>query len=114
MKAPKILPWVARQAGLDDALTLHLWRRAAGESEALYGNCESADYFKATMLRFLDLVDHESERLATGTRPDGETTAWIWRHQKRMALLAKLAAENLCRLWLSSFVASPKGWKSTA
>ena len=37
MKAPKILPWVARKAGITDELALKLWRRAVGEAEFLTG-----------------------------------------------------------------------------
>lgn len=99
MQAPKLLPWIARKAGIEDTLALKLWRRAAGESEELCGSCESADYFSATMMRFLDLVEQESGNQSPKTITAGLETAWIWRHQKRLALLNKLATQSLERLW---------------
>ena len=60
MKAPKLLPWIARKAGIGDELALKLWRRAAGESEELVGCCDSADYYRLAMERFIDLVEAET------------------------------------------------------
>jgi hypothetical protein len=37
MNAPKILPWIARKAGISDELALKLWRRAVSEAEYLTG-----------------------------------------------------------------------------
>ena len=102
MQAPKLLPWIARKAGIEDALALKLWRRAAGESEELCGSCESADYFSATMMRFLDLVEQEAGKQSSKTLTTGLETAWIWRHQKRLALLNKIATQSLERLWQSN------------
>ena len=31
LKAPKILPWIARKAGISDELALKLWRRAISD-----------------------------------------------------------------------------------
>jgi hypothetical protein len=60
MNAPKILPWIARKAGIEDELALSLWRRAASESANLYGCADSADYYAEAMSRFIDLVEEES------------------------------------------------------
>ena len=38
MSAPKILPWIARKAGISDELALKLWRRAVSEAEHLTGH----------------------------------------------------------------------------
>ena len=55
MKAPKILPWIARKAGISDELALKLWRRAISEAEYLAGKAEGAkevmDTFKAPMTK---------------------------------------------------------------
>lgn len=102
MQAPKLLPWIAHKAGIDDTLALKLWRRAAGESEELCGSCESADYFSATMMRFLDLVEQESGKQSPKAIATGLETAWIWRHQKRLALLNKIATQSFERLWQSN------------
>jgi len=60
VKAPKILPWIARKAGLNDEAALKLWRRAAGDSERLWGCCDSADYYSAAVAHFIDLVENKS------------------------------------------------------
>lgn len=103
MKAPKILPWVARKAGISEALALKLWRRAAGEAEELSGCCNDSNYFHLANQRFLDLVECES-----GTSIERESTAapqvgWMWRHQNRMSQLGLLAAQNTCRLWQANW-----------
>ena len=103
MRAPKLLPWVARKAGISDELALKLWRRAAGEAEVMSGCCDSADYFRLAMERFIDLVETEAD-----TCVDPETLAqhrisWIWRHQKRLSQLNLLAAQNTYRLWQANW-----------
>lgn len=56
LRAPKVLPWFARQAGLDDEAALRLWQRAVGESVA-----EAEDNACATALgRFRELLDSAS------------------------------------------------------
>jgi hypothetical protein len=45
MKAPKILPWIARKAGISDELALKLWRRAISEAEYLTGKTEGSEYW---------------------------------------------------------------------
>lgn len=101
MNAPKILPWIARKAGIDDTLALKLWRRAAGESEQLCGNCQSAEYYAATLSRFMDLVEEESGM--SFSEPAGERSGWFWRQQKRMSQLNWQAAQNLTRQWKANF-----------
>lgn len=53
LRAPKVLPWFARQAGLDDEAALRLWQRAVGESvtEAESSACAAA------LGRFRELLD---------------------------------------------------------
>lgn len=102
MKAPKLLPWMARKAGLSDELALKLWRRAAGESENLCGCCDSSDYHAATFSRFVDLVADESGVVldeAVASTP----VSWIGRQQKRMTQLNTGAAQDTYRLWQSNW-----------
>lgn len=101
MKAPKILPWIAKKSGISEALALKLWRRAAGEAEALTGKAEGSEYWGLAVERFLDLVAEEAppataapSQLITPPRID-----WLWRHQSRMSLLSLLAAQNAYRFW---------------
>lgn len=56
MKAPKILPWMARKAGLDDEQALRLWCRAAAEAEKLHGCRDSANYHAEALNRFIDAL----------------------------------------------------------
>jgi hypothetical protein len=109
MKAPKILPWVAHKAGISDALALKLWRRAAGEAEELTGCCNSSDYYRLAVERFVALSEAEGEK-----REERDPRAcpihtphvsWMWRHQNRMSQLNLLAAQSTYQLWQSN-------WKS--
>lgn len=102
MRAPKMLPWIARKAGISDELALKLWRRSAGESEILYGCCDSAEYYAAAVSRFLELVEDESEALS-GEPAMIARTNWLWHHEKRMSQFNMVAAQALYRLWEGSW-----------
>ena len=51
MNAPKILPWIARKAGISDELALKLWRRALSEAEYLAGKAEGSEYWTLAVER---------------------------------------------------------------
>ena len=59
MNAPKILPWIARKAGITDELALKLWRRAASETEYLTGKSSGSEYWGLAVERFLGIVEDE-------------------------------------------------------
>jgi hypothetical protein len=59
MNAPKILPWIARKAGITDELALKLWRRAVSEAEYLTGQTEGSAYWGLAIDRFLSIVEDE-------------------------------------------------------
>ncbi len=103
MKAPKILPWIARKAGISDELAIKLWRRAASEAEYLTGKAEGSDYCGLAVERFLSIVEDEVGQ----TPQDGLTPApqisWMWRHQSRMSLLSLMAAQNAYRFWQNTW-----------
>ena len=107
MEAPKILPWIAHKAGINNELALNLWRRAAGEAQALTNCCNSSDYYRLAIERFIDLAADEGEK---STEREPQSTAlinldlsWLWRHQHRIAQLNLLAAQNTYRLWQSNW-----------
>lgn len=107
MKAPKILPWVAHKAGIGEELALKLWRRAAGEAEELTGGCNSSDYYRLAVERFIDLAEAEGDRCVerspqTSLLPDSRV-GWVWRHQHRMSRLNLLAVQNTYRLWQANW-----------
>jgi len=99
MKAPKILPWIAKRAGVAEAVALKLWRRAAGEAALIVGNHDSSEFFRLSVERFVSLVEEESGRSPLS----GATVTWMWRHQARMASLSLIAAESTYRLWQSNW-----------
>jgi hypothetical protein len=99
MKSPKILPWIARKAGISDELALKLWRRAVSEAEYLTGKAEGSKFWSLSVERFLAIVEEE-----VGTTPEYSLTpaprlSWMWHHQTRMSLMSLLAAENAYRFW---------------
>lgn len=99
MNAPKILPWIARKAGISDELALKLWRRALSETEYLTGGSEGSDYWKMVIERFLHIVEDESGCAPQNSIIPGPQTSWLWRHQTRMSLLSLMAAQNTYRFW---------------
>ena len=59
MRAPKILPWIAKRAGIDEALALRLWRRAAGEAELIIGNHDSSDFYRLWQKNWTDFCANQ-------------------------------------------------------
>lgn len=103
MQAPKILPWIARKAGISDELALKLWRRAVSEAEYIAGKAEGSEYWGLAVERFLSIVENE-----IGSTPQYQLTpaprlSWMWSHQTRMSMLSLAAAENTYRFWQSSW-----------
>jgi len=64
MNPPKILPWMARRAGIDDEQALRLWQRAANEAEKSHGCREGASYHGEAMSRFIDSLSARAGGLA--------------------------------------------------
>ncbi len=56
MNAPKILPWMARRAGIDDQHALGLWDQAVADSERTHGCKDGAIYHAEVMTRFIDAL----------------------------------------------------------
>jgi len=111
MKAPKILPWIARQTGISDELALNLWRRAAGEAEEMTGCCNSSDYYRLAVEHFIDLAQEEGEKCA---RNDSCALSlsrfnWMQRYQQRMWQSNLLAAQNAYRLWQDTWMTAITG-----
>lgn len=103
MNAPKILPWIARKAGISDELALKLWRRAVSEAEYLTGRSEGSEYWGLAVERFLAIVEDE-----VGAPPEyglspAPRLSWMWHHQTRMSLLSLMAAQNAYRFWQNTW-----------
>ncbi len=95
MRAPKILPRIASQAGITEELALKLWRRAASETELLLGESKSPEYFRLTIEQFLLLVDDES---GAALNPAPRLTSAL-RNQSRMSQLSMAATQNVFLNW---------------
>ncbi len=106
MKAPKLLPWIAHKNGITDQLALNLWRRAAGESEELIGCCNSSDYYRLAVSRFIELADEEGVKCAKHDSlafpPIIPSISWMMREQNRLWQVNVLATQKACRFWLSN------------
>ncbi|MCE1243590.1 hypothetical protein [Oryzomicrobium sp.] len=104
MNTPKILPWVARKAGITDDHATKLWKRAVREAATITGCSEGPAFHKLSVERFLDNV----EAAAFGTVRHGYSNtparlSWFWRHQGRMAIFGLMAAENAARFWQNTW-----------
>ncbi len=84
MKTPKILPWLARRAGVSDSRAELLWRAACLQAASMTGEQDSSRYWGAAQERLLDLLACERWR----THPP---FAWPW-------LLAQTALEGYSRM----------------
>jgi hypothetical protein len=103
MKAPKILPWVARKAGISDELALKLWRRAISEAEYLTGKADGSEYWGLAVERFLDIVEDEIGRVPQYSLTPAPRLSWMFRHQTRMSMLSLMAAQNAVRFWQNAW-----------
>ncbi len=103
MNAPKILPWIAKKAGISDELALKLWRRALSEAEYITGKAEGSEYWGLTIERFLSIVEDEVGTTPTYGLTPAPRLSWMWHHQTRMSLLSMMAAENTYRLWQNTW-----------
>lgn len=109
MQAPKILPRIASQAGISEALTLKLWRRAASEAEYLSGQATGSEYFGLAIDRWLDFVADESGQPSGAGLMPAAQISWLWQHQSRMSQLSLLAAHNACLSWQNLYT-----WRQAA
>lgn len=99
IRTPKLLPWLARKAGIGERRAETLWREAErwAAHQAPIG---SADYFKLAVDRLLSLVAEES------LRADAASFGWRpWaRAQSRAWALSMQAMHEASAL-------SARGWK---
>lgn len=103
MNAPKILPWIARKAGISDELALKLWRRALSEAEFLTGKAEGSNYWGLAVERFLAIVEDEVGSTPEYSLSPAPRLSWMWHHQSRMSLLSMMAAQNTYRYWQNTW-----------
>ena len=79
-KAPKILPWLAHKAGIDDRRAETLWH-AALRYAAHAHKTDTSEYWQAAMTRLEELIAAESQRedvASFGWRPWARSLADVW------------------------------------
>ena len=103
MKSPKILPWIAKKAGISEELALKIWRRALSEAEYLTGKAEGSEYWGLTVERFLSLIEDEVGTSPAYTLKPAPRLSWMFHHQTRMSLLSLMAAQNAYRFWQNTW-----------
>ena len=91
MKAPMILPWLARKWDVSDERALELWRQACQDAEAATGDHTSSRYWDVAKSRMFDLLDNE----VIARYPDTETP-WVMIHLNVLRLIAGV------RFWISA------------
>lgn len=57
MKPPKILPWIARQAGVPEARAEELWAEAIRHATERTAWVGTSDYWKAALGRWMVLIE---------------------------------------------------------
>ena len=62
IRTPKILPWLARRAGVPIDRAEALWQDAVRETDRAGIAAESSDYWKATVNRLMAKLAAESQR----------------------------------------------------
>ena len=100
MNTPKLLPWFARKAGINEELARKLWRRACGESELIQGRADGADYHAMCLSRFLSHLETEALTAEPLDASSGASSYnWYWRQQTRMAQYNLATARSTFRIW---------------
>lgn len=78
---PKLLPWLARKAGISDRRAEVLWGAACRHAALRCGETDTSSYWQAAMDRLLELIAAESLRedaASFGWRPWSRAQARFW------------------------------------
>lgn len=98
-KAPKILPWLARKAGISDHRAEILWHAAQRYAALRTGATDTPEYWTVSMDRLLELAAAETLRedaASFGLRRWSRLNAHLW--QTPVALFEALTL-NSTRGW---------------
>ena len=75
MQAPKILPWVARKAGITEGEALDAWQHALAEAAVQAGTRSGATFHRVAVDRFVALARARATmRAVRAARPAPSTT----------------------------------------
>lgn len=92
-KTPKMLPWLAKSAGLPIARVEELWTDAIRHATIETGWVETPAYWKSAVDRLLELL--EAEALSYHSP---EVTPWVMINM-RIGALPITAANNIALVW---------------
>jgi hypothetical protein len=67
MKAPKMLPWLARKAGISEEHAEQLWAEAVVCATVQTGWVGTSEYWRAAVDRLVELIELESQSLRKTT-----------------------------------------------
>ena len=96
-KTPKMLPWLAKSAGLPIARVEELWADAIRYATIETGWVETPEYWKCAVNRLLELLEAE----ALAYHPP-EVTPWVMINM-RIGALPMTAANNIALVWSAAF-----------
>lgn len=68
MKAPKMLPWLARKAGISDTRAEALWAEAIVCATERTGWVGTSEYWQAAVDRLLELIELEKQGRSQSAR----------------------------------------------
>jgi hypothetical protein len=92
---PKMLPWLAKKAGVTVPVAEKLWRRAVGDAADFAGVATGPEFHRFALERFIDLLEDECCADVEASR----CCDWYWRHQRRIAALSFRTANLGCAAW---------------
>lgn len=107
-KSPKLLPWLAKKAGISERRAEALWRDACRHA-AHRAEAGSSTYHKAAIDRLMELVTAESLRedaASFGWRPWARAQHQLWGTTVRLAEVGGMLASRNLRANLQAFSAA--------
>lgn len=85
MKTPKILPWLARKAGISDVRAEELWTKALRHATAKTGWVGTSEYWRTAVDKVIELIEREAKLQCQPRLPP------MVRFQTRMWMLPMIA-----------------------
>lgn len=105
-RLPKLLPWLAAKAGIDEGRAEVLWREAVRLAAVQTGERNTAAFHAAAMRRLIELLTEEAERQDAaffGLKAWARLQASLWGAPAAMLDAAALKAARGWRLIGHSF-----------
>lgn len=96
-KTPKMLPWLAKSAGVPIAQAEELWADAIRYATIETGWVQTPEYWKVANKRLLELLEME----ALTCHPP-QLAPWVMIHM-RIGALPMIAANNVALVWSAAF-----------